>query len=98
MNNKEFLHHEQLHHDAVAESYSLRRETDFIWEVPEKMFLLKKKYLRFQTTIVDMGCGPSTPIRNSFSGNWLSRINYIGVDISKKMLKMAKQNIPSGTF
>lgn len=98
MNHQKLLHNEEKHHDDTAESYSERRETDFIWEVPEKKFLIKQRFFQPKNTIIDMGCGPSTPIRNSFSENYLKSLKYIGVDISREMLRIAKRNIPNGIF
>lgn len=84
--------------DKNAESYSCKRESDLIWEVPEEMFLIKKKYFGKGSIVVDMGCGPAISVRNIISEDILRNCNYIGVDISKNMLKYAKQNVPYGKF
>ncbi len=96
MNN--FLELERVHHDKTAKKYSFRRENDFIWEVPEQMFLLKAKYIRKSDVVIDMGCGPAISIKRILSNDLLNNIRYIGVDISKNMLQIAKKNMPSGTF
>src|SRR3989344_1095794 len=95
---KNTLMEEAKFQNKNAESYSCKRESDFIWEVPEKMFLIKKKYFGKGSVVIDMGCGPAISVRNIISGDILKNCNYIGVDISKNMLKYAKQNIPFGKF
>ena len=45
-----------------------------------------------------MGCGPAESIKNIFSKKLLTSIKYIGVDISRQMLKYAKKNIPTGEY
>ncbi len=89
---------EEKHHDAFASEYTQRRKGDFIWEVPEEIFLLKKKYFRKKITVVDMGCGPAISVVNILGRKLLDKLNYLGIDISKEMLKLAKKNIPKGKF
>lgn len=89
---------EEVHHDKNATFYSLRRKGDYIWEVPEELFLLRKKYFHNASVIVDMGCGPAISVMSILGKNIINNINYIGVDISKRMLEIAKRNIPTGSF
>lgn len=89
---------EMNHHDKEAKEYALRGEYDYIWEVPTEMFLLKKEYFLPGVKVVDFGCGPSILIKHILPYRVLKNIDYIGVDISKEMLKLAQKNIPQGTF
>lgn len=86
------------HHDKEAKSYLSRNEKDYIWEIPARKYLLKPEYIKRGETIVDMGCGPAVLIKNILTKELLKQINYIGIDISKEMLKLAKKNVPLGTF
>jgi ubiquinone/menaquinone biosynthesis C-methylase UbiE len=92
-----FLLNEKKYHDNVAVTFSEIRKKDFIWEIPEELFILKEKYF-LDKRVLDMGCGPSISIKNILSTKLLQKCNYIGVDISKKMLRIAKYNIPTGSF
>lgn len=89
---------ERLHHDRGAMDYSRRRELDYIWEVPESLYLLKPKFFKRNQIVIDMGCGPSISIKNILGYDQLKKIKYTGVDISGKMLKIAKKNVPMGRF
>lgn len=97
-NNINYLKTEMEFQDKNAERYSLIREMDYIWEVPEQLLLIKKEYFIKGLTVIDMGCGPSTPIKNILKEKIIKDLEYIGVDISENMLKCAKRNIPSGKF
>jgi ubiquinone/menaquinone biosynthesis C-methylase UbiE len=98
MIRKNALRLEEAHHDKNAKFYSLRRKTDYIWEVPEELFLVRKKYFSEGSTVIDMGCGPAISIKNILGRKILDKFTYVGIDISKKMLMFAKQNIPYGRF
>lgn len=89
---------ERRHHNRVAEIYAKRSETDYIWEVPSEILLFRKNHVKPGDYIVDMGCGPSALIRRLIPPKVLDNVNYIGVDISDKMLKFAKKNVPRGRF
>lgn len=89
---------EMLHHDREAQNYFKRRKTDYIWEIPEALYLLKRKYFTDGQIVIDMGCGPATSIRNILGYKIINKIKYVGIDISKQMLKIAKKNVPMGLF
>lgn len=87
------------HYDTNAEFVSKASKTDFVWQVPEKMLFIDK-YLRKsgKWTLLDLGCGSAANIKRNILP-YLSRDSkYIGVDVSTKLLKKAKQNVPCGTF
>ena len=92
-----FLLSEKEYHDKVAKQFAVARERDYIWEIPEELILLRMKYF-FNKCVVDMGCGPGINIKNVFFKKDFKNCKYIGVDISKKMLDIAKKNIPYGIF
>lgn len=89
---------EERYYDAFAREYSRRRKSDFIWEIPEKILLLKIEYFPEGAHVIDMGCGPAISISNILGKKLLSKLDYVGIDISKEMLKIAKKNIPHGHF
>jgi len=88
---------EKQYHNAVAHDFLLQRKHDFIWEIPEKLFLLKKNYLQ-NKSIVEMGCGPSFLIAKIVKIQKIKIKSYIGIDISKKMISLARENFPNGTY
>lgn len=92
------LKEEILFQDKNANNYTLKRETDFIWEIPERIFLISKKYFKSGSTVIDMGCGPCVSVINILPNDILRKCRYIGVDISRKMLNYAQKNIPHGKF
>lgn len=88
---------EEKYHDEVAESFSDVRKHDFIWEIPEQLYLLKNIYFK-NKVVVDVGCGPAISVKKNIDKKILKQCTYIGIDISKKMLSLAKINIPEGKF
>ena len=88
---------EEKYHDVVAQEFLIQRKHDFIWEIPEKLFLLKKNYLQ-NKSIIEMGCGPSFLITKLVKTQEIKIRNYLGVDISKNMISLAKENFPNGTY
>jgi len=94
---KNILKQEEIYHDNIAQQFSLQRKYDYIWEVPELLFLLKRKYFQ-DKSVVEMGCGSSFVISKFCKNLNIKLKNYIGVDISKKMISLAKKNYPKGFF
>jgi SAM-dependent methyltransferase len=88
---------EKQYHNGVAHEFLLQRKHDFIWEIPEKLFLLKKNYLQ-NKSIVEMGCGPSFLIAKIVKIQKIKIKDYLGIDISKKMISLAKENFPTGFY
>jgi len=88
---------EEHYHDSVSQVFLLQRKRDFIWEIPEKLFLLKKNYLQ-NKSIIEMGCGPSFLIAKLVKTQQIQIKTYLGVDISKNMIALAKRNFPDGTY
>ncbi len=89
---------EENYHDQIASFYNDRSNKDFTWEIPEKIFLLRREYFKRGTVVLDMGCGPAVSVRRILNTKIVNAIKYIGVDVSRELLKFAKKNIPSGRF
>jgi ubiquinone/menaquinone biosynthesis C-methylase UbiE len=92
------IQQERFHHDQIAAFYTSRSKTDYIWEVPTEIFLFNKGYIKQDISIIDMGCGPCTIIKDLIPSKILQNISYTGVDISQEMLNYAKKNVPNGKF
>ena len=78
-------------YNKIASSYSLNRNQFKSLKYLEKLNSLLKPNSR----ILDLGCGAGKPIDEFF-------INHghkiIGIDISSEQVKLAKKNIPAGSF
>lgn len=88
---------EKKYHDSIAKDFFLQRKQDFLWEIPERLFLLKKEYLQ-NRSIIEMGCGPSLVISKVVNNKKLKIKSYLGIDISKNMISLAKENFPDGKY
>lgn len=63
----------------------------------EKLALFQEKYLGLgKATILDVGCGPGNHSRYLYSLN--SRYNITGIDLSAKMVELARKNAPGCNF
>ena len=89
---------ERKYHDSVAETYNHRRLQDYIWEVPEEVFLLHKPFFPPGSKVVDMVCGPAISVSRILGQSLLNSIFYTGVDLSRNLLNFAQKNIPNGKF
>ena len=78
-------------YNKIARRYSLSRNQLESLKYLEKLNSLLKPNSR----ILDLGCGASKPVDEFF-------INHghkiIGIDISSEQVKLAKKNIPAGSF
>ncbi len=92
-----FTSEEKKYHDEVAGDYAKTRYGDFIWEIPERWFILQPQYF-IGKKVIDMGCGPAVSVKKAFGSDFGREVSYTGVDISKKMINEAKKTIPGGTF
>ncbi|MDD4409041.1 MAG: methyltransferase domain-containing protein [Candidatus Pacebacteria bacterium] len=76
-------------YDDVAEKYaSVRKEP---WKEMEFLF---GKFLRSGDKVLDIGCGNGR-FFESFTKN---DVNYIGIDNSRNLLRIAKDDYPMGSF
>lgn len=76
-------------YDLIADEFSATRQE--IW--PELTFLFED-YLTEDEKVLDLGCG---------NGRWFKlfqkkKIDYIGVDFSERLIKIAKRNYPQTKF
>lgn len=62
----------------------------------EKITLFQKNYLNNSTTILDLGCGPGNNAKLLTEKN--NNYQIKGVDLSTKMIELARQNVPEGDF
>lgn len=62
-----------------------------IWDVPEELFLLDKRFFKKNIKVLDMGCGPAISIKKILDETILNNISYTGVDISASLLKFARK-------
>ncbi len=62
----------------------------------EKIELFQDKYLKNSSTILDLGCGPGNNAKLLKSKNDSYQIT--GVDLSEKMIELAKETVPDVTF
>ena len=91
---------EMEYHDLNADMYIKRSKDELIWQVPEEMIFVKKYLAKSNKAwaLLDLGCGPAVNIKRNIFPLMCKEDAYIGVDISKKLLIKAKDNIPLGTF
>ncbi len=78
-------------YDQLGELYSKERKRFGNWkEVKEFTSLLPQG-----AKVLDAGCGPGIPI-----SEYLDKAGFevIGIDISKNMLSIARENVPGATF
>ena len=78
-------------YDEIAEKYhSERNKFEHKNEIREFMSLLPKN-----GKILDVGCGAGIPIAKTLAD---SGFEVTGIDISEKMLELARRNVPNATF
>jgi SAM-dependent methyltransferase len=86
---------ESKYHNNIAEHYFKDRKNDFLWEIPEEIFIFKKQYF-FMKNVIEMGCGPAYMIAQN--DRYVKVNRYLGIDISKKMIKIAEDIYPKGKY
>ena len=63
----------------------------------EKIALFQEKYLNYnKATILDVGCGPGNHSKYLYSLN--NSYQITGIDLSEKMIELARKNAPSCNF
>ncbi len=97
MKHQEWLRIERKHHDDRALEYVERYGEAKKHRIPEEMFLFSHLREIRNPLIIDIGCGPALSISKvlqDLEGGFF----YIGVDISIRLLEMARRNLPQGHF
>ena len=86
---KKILDKTVLDYNSIADKYSRVRERDW----PEFNFLFDK-YLSPNDKVLDLGCG-NARFYQSFKNK---NVDYLGIDVSSKLIEIAKNNHPEGKF
>ena len=78
-------------YDKIADAYYQKRDLfDNINELREFYKLLPPS-----ARVLDVGCGGGLPVCKFLSNN---NCNVIGIDISEKMIELARKNVPQALF
>jgi len=89
---------EMDYHDSNAHIIHAEvKQGDLRYDAPKRLFFLP--YLRFpgERCIVDIACGTANSVA-TLLGSRRDCIHYIGVDISREMLMIARSNMTNGQF
>lgn len=78
-------------YDEIAEEYHSQRDR-FSHKKELKEFI---SLLPDNARVLDAGCGAGVPIAKTLSDNG---VDVTGIDVSQKMLELAKRNVPEGDF
>ena len=78
-------------YDKIAKKYMLARGQ----YVNRRYLEMLNNLLRPRSVILDLGCGAGKPIARFFIDGGH---NVIGIDISKKQIKLAKSNVPEAGY
>jgi SAM-dependent methyltransferase len=84
----------QCGYDVIAPIWSQWSANNVLPPLREKHVELVLDRLPANARVVELGCGPGTPVGEMLA----NRSHYIGVDLSRGMLRLAQQNVPSGAF
>ena len=78
-------------YDTIADEYLATRT-----KKPSDVVLLDEfvKYLQPKAKVLDAGCGAGVPVAKILS----EQFDVTGVDLAKKQVELAKENVPNGTF
>jgi len=90
MNNKyakKILDKTVLDYNSIADKYSRVREKDW-----KEFGFLFDKYLSSEDKVLDLGCG------NGRFYPALKKADYLGIDVSSKLIEIAKSNYPEVKF
>jgi SAM-dependent methyltransferase len=90
---------ERKYHNDRADSYVAELERGHIFHLADDGLLYR--YLPEgpePAVILDAGCGPSISVRKYLAPHLRPSDKYIGVDIAERMLQVARDNVPRGTF
>jgi len=84
---KKILDKTVLDYNSIADKYSRVREKD--WREFDFLF---DKYLSFNDKVLDLGCG------NGRFYNSFKNVDYLGIDVSTKLIEIAKRLHPEAKF
>jgi len=86
---KKILNKIVLDYNSIADKYSRVREKDW-----REFNFLFDKYLSPNDKVLDLGCG-NARFYQSFKNK---NVDYLGIDVSSKLIEIAKNNYPEGKF
>ncbi|MFA5730134.1 MAG: methyltransferase domain-containing protein [Candidatus Paceibacterota bacterium] len=86
---KKILDKVVLDYNSIADKYSRVREKDW-----REFNFLFDKYLSPNDKVLDLGCG-NARFYQSFKNK---NVDYLGIDVSSKLIEIAKNNHPEGKF
>jgi len=87
------------YHDKSARDIISTSKKDFIWQIPEKLIFIDQYFSKKKKRVMlDLGCGTAENIKRNVLPLLKKDDVYIGVDLSKKLLKIARKNVPGGIF
>lgn len=86
---KKILDKTVLDYNSIADKYSRVREKN--WREFDFLF---DKYLLPNDKVLDLGCG-NARFYQSFKNK---NVDYLGIDVSSKLIEIAKNNHPEGKF
>jgi SAM-dependent methyltransferase len=84
---KKILDKTVLDYNSIADNYSRVREKDW-----KEFGFLFEKYLSSADKVLDLGCG------NGRFYPALRNADYLGIDVSSELIKIAKKNYPEARF
>lgn len=76
-----------MDYNSIADKYSRVREKDW-----KEFGFLFDKYLSSEDKVLDLGCG------NGRFYPVLKKADYLGIDVSSKLIEIAKSNYPEAKF
>ena len=80
-------------YDEMGEKYHRHRESKF--EKVSKWLKLEQEFFPDSGHVLDIGCGGGVPVAKYFAENDYS---VTGIDLSPKMISLARKSVPSGRF
>jgi SAM-dependent methyltransferase len=78
-------------YDKIADIFNSSRRDTIVPELVEEF----SQYLKEGDLVLDVGCGSGAPITNYL---YKKKFQITGMDISAKLLQLAKRHIPKGDF
>jgi SAM-dependent methyltransferase len=88
---------EQYHDDTAGKRFEGARKA-YEWQIPEDRYLFGKvKGTIKGKSLLDLGCGTGASVKNLLDPAKY-KYDYLGIDISSKLLKYAKKEIKKGRF
>lgn len=88
---------QRRYHNENAEVYVEKYGRADVFQVPESMFLYRHLRPGPETLVVEVACGPAVSLTRHLSRVGGS-LRYVGIDVSDRLIRFARQNAPVGRF